>query len=432
MSAESLCDDAIKSFVGWKADAMVLTDAAIAADQDHVLPKLLKAWMLQGSRDESHAQLISRLVTDSERVISPNAGREQALLQSLKFASVGKGIEAATCLHGYLQENPTDIMVHLIGQNEVFWLGRADWMRDLAEQAAPAWHDGIDGYSAFLAVRSFANEESGHFDDAERYGLMSLELDPSDVWAAHSVAHVLDTRGEVQRGIQWLEGLSHHWKDANQLRHHLWWHICLLLMEVGDYDRILDLLTREVRNPESRLVQASPAAPIDIQDVASLLLRLELYGVEVADHWQTLASICANRINNHNNAFGNIHDMMVLTATGQLEKSNELLQSMYERYHSSEGSVALSYTAVGIPACEAILAHRSGDYQLVLDRLGAIRHDLALMGASVVQRDLFFHLLIDAADRLERNDLVKIFLADVSRLGLCDVPKRAAYRTCSK
>jgi len=208
----------------------------------------------------------------------------------------------------------------------------------------------------------------------------------------------------------------------------LWWHVCLFLLELGQFDRILELLTREIRNPESALVKASPAAAIDIENFASLLLRLELYGVDVGEHWYDLATICAGRISNHGNPFANVHDMMVLAATHQFDKADQLLSSMREHFREGAGSVALAYNAAGIPACEAVLAHRKRDYKQVLKTLGAARHDLHLMGASHAQRDVLYHMLVHAATEENRGAMRTIFLQDISRIGFCDVPSRAAYR----
>ncbi len=95
-------------------------------------------------------------------------------------------------------------------------------------------------------------------------------------------------KGEMQRGINWLESLSSNWGMANQMQHHLWWHLCLFLLETGEHDRILSLLDTQIRNPDSPLIKASPAATIDINNYSSLLMRLELYGVEVSQQWQKL------------------------------------------------------------------------------------------------------------------------------------------------
>ena len=65
----------------------------------------------------------------------------------------------------------------------------------------------------------------------------------------------------------------------------------------------------------------------------------------------------------------------------------------------------------------------------VLDKLGGVRHQLQILGASHAQRDVFYHLLVHAALKDDREDLRQVFLHDIERLGFCEVPKRAAYKS---
>ena len=422
------CTAAINSFVRFRADTSVHLDAALGADENYALPRLVKAWYLQGGRDAGFAATVSNLVMEAEQSLPSGSGPEHDLLAALKLAQAGRGVESTSKLEEILLTAPTDLFVHTLAHEALFWLGRFDWMRDIAERAAPAWRETDEGYGPFLSLRAFANEEAGCLESAERFGRMAVEIDPTDIWGAHAVAHVLLMKGEVQQGIDWCHDLSQNWGDAGQMRHHMWWHLCLFLLETGEHERILALLTTEIRNPDSVLVQESPAAAIDIQNVASLLFRLELYGVDVGDHWEALATVCAGRVYNHGNAFGNIHDMMVLTATGQSELANELLLSMRAQYEAQSGSVALSYHAAGIPACEAMLAYRNKDYQQVLALLAGVRHNLSLMGASHAQRDVFFHLLFYVAGQEGQYGLQRILLRDIERIGFCAVPQRAAYK----
>ncbi|MBX2823937.1 MAG: tetratricopeptide repeat protein [Gammaproteobacteria bacterium] len=430
-SPQQLCTTGIEHYVRWRADAMSYVNRAIDDAKDYALPRLVKGWMLHGGRDARFRADIDQLLVDARAVLPVSGERERLLHSSLEFASSGRGIEAATQLEYWLDAHPDDLLVQQLIQNELFWMGRAQWMREVTERAAVAWTEQTPGYGPFLSLRAFANEEAGALDDAERFGREAVEIDPADGWGAHAVAHVLMMKGEMRKGVEWLQQLSPNWEQTNQLKHHLWWHVCLFLLESRDYDAILELLTQEIRNPESPLVKASPAAPIDIQNYASLLLRLELYGVDVGERWQTLAGVCAERVNNHGNAFGNIHDVMVLCATGQQDKATDMIRSMRECYHAQTGSVALAYNAAAIPACEAILAHRNKDFAEVLQVLGSVRHDLNLMGASHNQRDVLYHLLVHAAEQEGRHDLRSIYLRDIERIGFCAVPSRAAYQLSS-
>jgi len=97
--------------------------------------------------------------------------------------------------------------------------------------------------------------------------------------------------------------------------------------------------------------------------------------------------------------------MMVLSGSGQMDRANELLDSMKQEFasHDQSGSLAHAYKVVGIPVCKAILAYRTGDHSQVLSTLGDVRHQLSLMGASHAQRDVFYHMLVRSAEHMQRG-----------------------------
>ena len=86
-------------------------------------------------------------------------------------------------------------------------------------------------YGTLLACRCFAHEECGLYTEAEAAGRAAIAHDPSDVWAAHGVAHVLEMQGRRAEGIAWINGLRGNWDGASNLRHHLWWHAAMFHLE---------------------------------------------------------------------------------------------------------------------------------------------------------------------------------------------------------
>ena len=427
-AAVDACNLGVESYILSRVDAMANLDSAIGADNSFALPKLVKAWMLHASRNTAVANTIHSLVDDAEACIDVSNNRDRDYLLALQYARCGRGIEAATVLEALLDRYPTDLLGHRLVQYELFWNGRANWMREIIERAAPHWSDNVAGYSAFLAARAFSNEEAGCYAEAERYALQAIEIDDASIWGAHTIAHVLLMQGRIDEGATRLESLSGNWSAANQMRHHLWWHLCLFLLERGEHQLILELLTTKIRNPDSPLVKAAPDATIDLQNVASILLRLELRGVDVAEYWPVIAEVCAGRVHNHANALGNAHDMMVLAATGQMDQAELLMQSMREYAETGDGSLYTSYKAAGVATCAAVLAHRQGDYAGVVEALSPVRHDLPLLGGSHAQREIFYQILVDAAYRLGQTHLVVIYLRDVRRIGFDRVEERTLYR----
>jgi hypothetical protein len=427
-AAAGAFDTGVHGFVSLRTDTMPALNAAIEADPTFAMAKLAKAWILHSGRSGVFKPVIDDLLRESEPLVDGANGRTRAYFDGLKAAQAGHAVAAGTIMEAMLDRHPTDLMAHRLVQLELFWNGRIAWMRDVTERATPHWHVDLADFGVFQSVRAFAAEEDGDYVAAERCGRDAIDHNPADCWGAHAVVHALTMQGRIDDGIEWLQGLSGNWAESNQMKHHLWWHLCILLLEQGEHDRILDLLTSEVRNPDSPLVKAAPAAPIDIQNIASMLLRLRLVGVDVGDRWLVLADVCADRVDDNRSPFGNAHDMMVLAATEQFQAAEALLDNMRQVSTTSDNSLALTYRIVGIPICEAILAHFKGDFGRVIDSIAPVRHDLPQVGGSIVQRDLFYWILVDATRRQGQGDLESLYLRDVERLGIGGASGRAFYR----
>ncbi len=419
-------DEGARSFVAWRADAVGHLDAAMAADPQFALPKLLKAWILHAARSQKFTPAVQSLLDAAEPLLADASDRERAFAQSVRVANSGNLQGGVAILETYLAKNPTDIVAHRLAQFELFWSGESRWMRDIVERAAPAWNEDVPDFAHFQAVRAFSNEEAGDYATSERCGRDAVEREPESAWGAHAVAHTLVMQGRADEGAAFMETLTGNWGRVNQIAHHNWWHLCLFLMERGEHDRILELLDTQVRNPESPLVKAMPDATIDLQNVASLLQRLELRGVDVGQRWNTIADICAARITDHANPFSSAHDAMVLAATGRYDLIERLVENM-ERDGAGHSVVGAATRTVGAPVVQAMAAHRKGDYNRVVDLFWPVRRDLHQIGGSHAQRDVFFQILVDAAMRAGRTTELGIILDDIAAVGFERIGERTLY-----
>ena len=426
IEAAAAYDRGARSFVAWRADAMGYLDAAIEADPDFAMPKLLKAWILHAARTSKFSPAVRSLLADAEPFLADASPRERALAASVQSAHRGDLQGGVSVLETYLAEHPKDIVAHRLAQFELFWSGESKWMRDIAERAAPAWDEKVPDYAHFQAVRAFSNEEAGDYETAEWAGRDAVDREPESAWGAHAVAHTLVMQGRVDEGAEFMEDLSGNWANANQIAHHNWWHLCLFLLERGQYDRILELLDTKVRNPDSPLVKAMPDATIDLQNVASLLQRLELRGVDVGDRWNTISEICAGRIADHANPFSSAHDAMALAAVGRFDLVEALIEDM-QRFGESHSVVGAVTRTIGAPVAEAMAAHRRREYDRVIDLMWPVRRDLHQIGGSHAQRDVFFQVLVDAAMRAGRKTETRLLLEDIAGIGFDVVRERSLY-----
>ena len=400
---------------------------AIEADPEFVEPKLLKAWILHSARTQKFKPAVQSLLGEAEPYLADASERMRVFDKSVRLANNGSLQGGVSVMETHLANNPTDILAHRLAQFELFWSGESRWMRDIVERSAPAWSEDTLDFAHFQAVRAFSNEEAGDYKTSERCGRDAVARLPDSAWGAHAVAHTLVMQGRVDEGADFMESLSGNWTAANQIGHHCWWHLCLFLLERGEHNRILNLLDTQVRNPDSNLVKAMPDATIDLQNVASLLKRLELRGVDVGDRWDSIAVHCAERTTDHANPFSSAHDAITLSAVGRFDLVEDLLGNM-KGLDGSHGVVGAVTQTLGVPVVEAIAAHRKGDHAQVVDRLWAVRRDLHQIGGSHAQRDLFFQILVDSAVKAGRSTQVAILLDDVAGTGFERVTERSLYR----
>jgi len=65
-----------------------------------------------------------------------------------------------------------------------------------------------------------------------------------------------------------------------------------------------------------------------------------------------------------------------------------------------------------IPLCEAMIAYEAGDHDKAIDLMWPLRHDIATIGGSHAQRDLFAQIMCDAAARSSRRAVARSLLSE--------------------
>ena len=427
-AAQAATERAIHGYNHWRADALEHVGAALEADPDFPMAHVVKGLALATGRSAVYAPAIAGCVAAARAGEDGLSPRERRYVDALEALAGGRLTEAVIHYEAVLADRPDDLFAHRLVQQELFWMGEARWMADVTTRAADAWDRNDPDYGMFLSVRAFALEESGDYAGAEACAREAVERDATDPWGAHAAAHVMVMQGRADDGIAWLESLSGNWGGANQIVHHLWWHLCLFLLERGEHARILDLLAREVRNPDSPLVKAVPDAYIDIQNVASLLMRLELRGVDVGARWESVAGVAAQRIGNHASPFTDAHAAMILAAVGDFERADELVRSMEAFAAADPGSLGPRYRNAAIPAARAAIAWRCGDHARVARTLLPQRRALWQMGGSHAQRDVFTQLLVDSLMKLGERVRLRTVLDEIAAVPFERVGERTLYR----
>ncbi len=427
-AAGEALDGAIHNLLHWRAAVIPNLKAALEADADFGLGHAVTGLILHGARNVHFRPKIAQSLEAAKAAAPRLTTRERLYVAALEAAYEGRITQSVTCYEQILSDHPRDLMAQRLAQMELFWIGEMSWSETISAQCADAWDETVPSYGIHLSCRAFDLEETLQFDAAERLGRQAVEIDPTDVWGTHAVAHVLIMQGRHGDGIAWLEGLKDRWAEANQMSLHLWWHRCLFHLERGEFDAVLAIYDDWVRNRELDLLQSMPDLYIDLQNGASLLLRLELRGVEVGGRWAEMAELALNRLEDHTSPFTSPHFALILAASGRFDEAATLVASMRAFAAADEGTFGPRYRSAAIPAAEAAIAHRKGEHDKVVATLMPARRLLWQMGGSHAQRDLFFLMLADSAQRLERPDLLQRVLRDLAACGFSDPESRIGYR----
>ncbi len=429
-AAAAALSAAITAFNGWKLAAMPQLDGALAADPGCAMAHAVRGLLLHLGRDARLAPQIGVNLAAAKAAPGPLTEREDLYVRALGDSLAGRLTGAITAYETILAAHPTDLLAQRLIQAELFWLGEMGWSADVSQRIAPAWNRDVPGWGLHRSCRAFDLEEIGQFDAAETMARQAVELDPTDAWGTHAVAHVMIMQGRFSEGVAWLEGLKDHWHETNQIALHLWWHRCLFHLEQGQNDAVLEIYDGWVRNRALPLVQETPDLYIDMQNGASMLLRLELLGITVGGRWEELAALAGERLDDTTSPFTAAHLAAILAAAGRFDDAQTLVANLahFAKTESESATLAPRTAAAALPAARAAIAHRRGDFNEVIAQLLPARRLLRQIGGSHAQRDLFILLLADAARHAERADVVALTLADAREVGFSDPQTRVCQR----
>jgi hypothetical protein len=121
-----------------------------------------------------------------------------------------------------------------------------------------------------------------------------------------------------------------------------------------------------------------------------------------------LADCAKNHNRDHALVFADLHYLMALAAVGD----HGPFMTSCEQFAEGTGTEPAVMSDVGLPLARAVLAHRRGAYDAVVDLLMPVRREFRRIGGSHAQRDLFDQLLIDAAWRGRRLDTATDLLVE--------------------
>jgi hypothetical protein len=201
--------------------------------------------------------------------------REQQHVAIFSRLVNGRGQEALELTRRHMDEFPRDAFA-LSPSCGVFGLigfsGRVEREPEQAELLAPLVEDYGDDWW-FLTSYAFALVEIGRWQEGRELVERALKIYPRNAHGAHVLCHALYESGEDATGADYLEKWLPEYSPEGQLHCHLWWHMGMCKLMLGDTAAMWALYDREC----APAVSQSP--PVNIaSDGVSLLWRSELAG----------------------------------------------------------------------------------------------------------------------------------------------------------
>ena len=383
-------DDAVRCLLAHSRHTPTALSRALEADPDFVLAHAAKGFLMKILGQAAFDPVARTCLDIADRALDERGGtdRERAFVAGLRALCNGDFVDAICHLERQLPENPHDALAIKLSHALRFMLGDAQGMRASTHRYLLAWHDGMPDFGFLLGCHAFGLEETAEYAEAERVGRRAVDLEPTDAWGFHAVAHVMEMTERPKDGLAWLAANEAGLAETNNLAGHVWWHRALFHLSLGDLDAALALHDTRIRAERTDDFR-------DIANGASLLWRLQALGGEVGDRWEELADLAEQHVGDHAVCFADSHYVMALVGAGR--SPDNLVGSMRDCARTATGTQGEILADVALPLAEAQAATGRGDLAEALAAFRRLRPTVRRIGGSHAQRDVFELMTIEAA-----------------------------------
>ena len=319
-------------------------DALLAAHPDFIMGHCFKAGLLTQAMEVRVYDDMVRSLEAAEALADEANDRERGHIAALRAWIDGDFFGAVQHWEAVLIEHPFDLLaLQLVHLTDVL-LGDVAGQRDCVARVFPMWDESMPGYEFVLGFYSFGLEENRDFGHAEEIGRRAVAMRPSHPYAIHTLAHVFEMQGRQSGGIAYLTRRVKDWAGTS-FANHIWWHLSLLHLDLGQTDRVLQIYDEHLRGRDQT------GDKYEELDSAALLWRLKLLGVDAGHRWSELADKWEPSAEDTLYAFNDVHAMMTFVADNR-EAAAEKLLNANERYvdHAGDANVAMS-REIGRASC---------------------------------------------------------------------------------
>jgi tetratricopeptide (TPR) repeat protein len=398
--AVDLLDEAVEQLVSLSGEPTALADEAAGRDPELVLARVVQAYLALYAGSASGLERARALVGDLDPWGLETGERELLHVLAAQSWADGEWERAASFLERALLHESRDLLALKVAQDLYFFIGNQQDLRDVVEGVFGAWPSDRPGYGYVCGMYAFGLEENGQYEAAETQARRALEENPRDVWAVHAQAHVYEMEGAQRLGIAFLKGSADHWTSSYFATHN-WWHRALYHLELREVDEALALYDGPVRDARS-------SEWLDVDDAASLLWRLHLFGIDVGERARTLLGEVEGLLEDPVSVFNDWHAVMIAGLAGAPEVCEQLIVL---NQGARGGTNRRAIDAAGLQLLEGFTASAAGDANRALHRLIDVEPAAHVVGGSHAQRDVIGLTLIAAAARSGDVRLAEALLA---------------------
>lgn len=410
--AAELYQTARQRFHCYAGDSFTPLEEALADSPRFVMAHVLKCWMtLIAANAEVAAMGVAAFQIAKDL---PMNSREAGHVAGVGSLLAGEVRGAARIMEDVALAHPHDVLALQAGQTLDFLLGDSRMLRDRIARVLPSWSRQRPEWHAIQGLLAFGLEETGLYDRAEAAGREAVELEPTNNWGQHAVAHVMVMQGRNADGVRWMRHENAAWQPEAQLGVHNWWHTALFHLGLGETDEVLKLYDGPIYGEGTTFA-------FDMVDAAAMLWRLRLLGIDVGDRFAKLADNFAREPRGQS-AFVDTHAMLAFVGAGRDAEARALLEAQATALQGP-GDNAYFVREVGLPAIQAIHAFGDGAYAKAAELLRGVRSRTHRFGGSHAQRDVLDLTLIAAARRGGDTLLEQALLAE--REGAIPLPEYA-------
>lgn len=376
-------DDFVHGFISFHPKATNILRTAKSSDC--ALVHAYAAWLMMMIESPAGPSLARPFLDKAQSLGRDASERERAIIASADAFVHGDIPRVIRLCEDIVAANPRDMAALKMGQYHTFNIGDFPAMLRVATKAL----NGAEDIAYTHGMLSFGYEECHLLDNAQSAAERALELDESEPWAHHTLAHVHLTRGDIDRGVSFMEDASHHWDGLNSFMHsHNWWHLGLFYISQG---RTNDLL----QTYDTHIWGLSKDYSQDQVGAVSLLARMEFAGVNVQHRWQDVTDHIAKRGADTVSPFLTLQYLYAL-GRSQRSEGEVLLKAIEDRAQDDTQHDHVVWRDVVIWAAHGIAAHAARDWEDAIRFLGKALPRLSEAGGSHAQRDLFEQIYLDA------------------------------------